>query len=134
MIRYAIFLFIILGLAGCYKNTPTDTEAIDIAKKEVAMALCGKKEINCITTDAGKANIGPRLKDHTNKITVTFKSIKLNDQSKVDGKIAAVDAGIVSYEFDSKTGDTYIKQISLWSDDGKGSVELCGHGYKFCNK
>ncbi len=120
-----------LALTGCYKSAPTEQEAIDTAKKEVFMAICGDKNKSCVDVSGGKAHIGERKNDNTNQVTVTFKNIRA--RSDASEKVN-VDAGIVVYDFDATTGETYIKEISLWSEDGNHSIELCGHDYKFCRK
>lgn len=100
------------------------------------MAICGDRTVSCIYAEDAKAHIAERKKDNTNQVTVTFKRIK----AKVsDGPVTSVgandvDEGMVVYDFDAKTGDTYVKEISLWSDDGKRGIELCGRNYKFCKK
>lgn len=135
MIKYLYPLLLILGLSGCYESTPSETMAIDIARKEVSIALCGDKKVNCFESYGEIAKIGPRRNDKTNQIIVTFRTIKpksLHDGE--EGHLGGVEAGIVKYDFDAKNGKTYIKDISLWSNDGKHSVELCGHDYKFCRE
>ncbi|EMJ5171277.1 hypothetical protein RLO55_001582 [Klebsiella aerogenes] len=120
-----------LALTGCYKSAPTEQEAIDTAKKEVLMAVCGDKNNSCVDVSGGKAHIGERKNYNTNQVTVTFKNIKAKRDTSVK---VNVNAGMVVYDFDAKTGDTYIKELSLWSEDGDHSIELCGHNYKFCRK
>lgn len=97
------------------------------------MAVCGDKTNSCVHVSGGKAHIADRRNDNTNQVTVTFKTIKANGDAQ-ESNAVNVDAGMVVYDFDAKTGETYIKQLSLWSDDGKHSIELCGHDYKFCRK
>lgn len=123
-------------LTGCYEPAPTKDKAIEIAKEEVSMALCGDRSISCIYAEGGIAHIGERRDDMTMPITVTFKNIKaksLKNGSVTSGK-AQVDGGMVAYDFDAKSGNTYIKEIALWSEDGKRTIDLCGHDYKFCRK
>ncbi|ELS1887057.1 hypothetical protein [Raoultella sp. C349492] len=131
MKRIAVIALISMALTGCYKSAPSDQEAIDIAKKEVSMAICGDKSISCVDFRGAKAHISERRSDDTNQVTVTFKSITAKSGASEN---INVDAGMVVYDFDAKTGDTYIKELSLWSEDGNHSIELCGHDYKFCRK
>ncbi|MGG7716501.1 hypothetical protein PGN42_10575 [Klebsiella aerogenes] len=131
MTRISVVALLSLILTGCYKSAPSEQEAIDIAKKEVSMAICGDKAASCIDVSGGKAHIGERKNDNTNQVTVTFKNIKAKRDASVK---VNVNAGMVVYDFDAKTGDTYIKELSLWSEDGEHSIELCGHNYKFCRK
>ncbi|KTR45543.1 hypothetical protein NS303_21710 [Pantoea ananatis] len=119
-------------LAGCYEKTPSNEQAIEIAKKEISMAMCGNKTESCIKQSVGNAKIGPRLNDHTNKINVTFSGIIQTDDSP--SKAYLISGGIVNYTFDAKDGNSHVNEISLWSDDSKHSIELCGHDYKFCKK
>lgn len=121
-----------IALTGCYEKTPTKDQAIEAAKKEISMALCGNRSEACIEQSVGNAHISERLNDHTNKITVTFKSIKQKSDSP--SKDVAISGGIVSYIFDAKDGKNLIKEISLWSEDSHHSIELCGHDYTFCKK
>lgn len=135
MKRIAWLIASAISLTGCYEKTPSAPEAVELAKQEVSMALCGDKSASCIATANGKANIGERLNDNTNKIVVTFETIKantpkLNQHSTVD----FIGGGIVAYDFDAKSGKTHVKEISLWSDDGSHSISLCGHHYTFCKK
>ncbi|MGJ7631137.1 hypothetical protein [Citrobacter freundii] len=126
----------IFFLSGCYEPLPSKDKAIETAKEEVSMALCGDRTISCVFVEGGNAHIGERRSDKTAPITVTFSAIKakyLKDGSLTTGK-AEVDEGLVVYDFDANTGDTYVKEISLWSSDGKRKIELCGHDYKFCKK
>ena len=100
------------------------------------MAMCGNRDIHCIYVEGVSAHIGERRSDKMIPITVTVKNIKtksIKDGELQSGK-ANVDAGMVVYDFDSGSGKTYAKEISLWSDDGKRSIELCGPNYKFCQK
>lgn len=131
MKRIAAIALLSLALTGCYKSAPSDQEAIEIAKKEVSMAICGDKTVRCVDISGGKAHISDRRSDNTNQVTVTFKNIitKSGEAGNIN-----VDAGMVVYDFDAKTGDTYIKELSLWSEDGNHSIELCGHDYTFCRK
>lgn len=131
MTRITAIALLSLALTGCYKSAPSDQEAIDIAKKEVSRAICGDKAVSCVDVSGGKAHISERRSDDTNQVTVTFKSIKAKSNASEN---INVDAGMVVYDFDAKTGDTYIKELSLWSEDGNHSIELCGHDYKFCRK
>jgi hypothetical protein len=133
MIRLTTLLALSLILSGCYEKTPNDTEAIDIAKQEISMALCGDRLSACVIEANAVAHVGARRNDHTNKITVSFNSIKANPETKnVNGRFTG--GGLVSYDFDAKNGKTYVKEISLWSADGSQSIELCGHDYTFCSK
>lgn len=75
MTRISVVALLSLILTGCYKSAPSDQEAIDIAKKEVSMAVCGDKAASCIDVSGGKAHIGERKNDNTNQVTVTFKNI-----------------------------------------------------------
>ncbi|WKM72841.1 hypothetical protein Q2T70_03565 [Klebsiella oxytoca] len=135
MKRITAVALLSLALTGCYKTAPSEQEAIDIAKKEVSMAVCGDRSVSCVDISGGKVNIGPRRDDHTNQIIVTFKSIKTNGElNEQESAVGKVDAGMVKYDFDATNGKTYIKDISLWSEDGKHSIELCGHDYKFCKE
>ncbi|HCQ6671024.1 hypothetical protein ACHEUO_22435 [Klebsiella oxytoca] len=133
MKRITAVVLLSLALTGCYKSAPSEQEAIDTAKKEVLMAVCGDKTNSCVDVSGGKAHIADRRNDNTNQVTVTFKTIKANGDAQ-ESRAVNVDAGMVVYDFDAKTGEAYIKQLSLWSDDGKHSIELCGHDYKFCRK
>lgn len=134
MWRGLTILAITLLLTGCYKPTPNDDRAISIAKEEVSMALCGDRSAECFSIDGAKVRVGERRSDKTSPITVTIQGI--NIKSKSDGSVVAVseqvDEGIVVYDFDANSGKTYVKEISLWSTDGKRKIELCGHNYKFC--
>ncbi|HHT0320925.1 TPA: hypothetical protein ACTW78_003122 [Raoultella planticola] len=131
MKRIAAIALLSLALTGCYKSAPSDQEAIDIAKKEVSMAICGDKSVSCVDFSEAKAHISERRSDDTNQVTVTFKNITAKSGASEN---INVDAGMVVYDFDAKTGDTYIKELSLWSEDGNHSIELCGHNYTFCRK
>lgn len=89
MKRIAWLIASAISLTGCYEKTPSAPEAVKLAKQEVSMALCGDKSASCIATANGKANISERLNDNTNKIVVTFETIKanapkLNQHSTVD--------------------------------------------------
>jgi len=135
MKRITLMMVSAFALAGCYDKTPNESESVEIAKQEVSMALCGDRMAACITEDAGQAHIGERLDDHTNKITVTFTNIRAKYES--DGAKVPTDfsgGGLVVFEFDAKNGKTYVKEISVWSDDGSQSISLCGHDYTFCRK
>ena len=135
MKRITTMLFLSLALVGCDEKTPSSQEAINFAKQEVSLALCGDKKVNCFDSDGESAKIGPRRNDKTNQIIVAFRTIKPKVLS--EGKLSdlgGIEAGIVTYNFDATNGKTYIKDISLWSIDGKHSVELCGHDYKFCRE
>ena len=131
MTRITAIALLSLALTGCYKSAPSDQEAIDIAKKELSMAICGDKAVSCVDVSGGKVHISERRSDDTNQVTVTFKNVKAKSGGSEN---INVDAGMVGYDFDAKTGDTYIKELSLWSEDGNHSIELCGHDYKFCRK
>lgn len=122
----------VLLLAGCYEKTPSSERSVEIAKEEVSMAMCGDRSGKCISQSIGNAHISERLNDHTNKITVTFKSIEQKPDSP--SKALKISGGIVTYIFDAKDGRTAVKEISLWSEDGTHSIELCGHNYTFCRK
>lgn len=136
MIKNSILGIFALALSGCYEPTPTKDQAMAIANEEVSMAICGNREVHCIFVDGGTVHIGERRTDNTIPITVSVKNIKT--KAMTDGVLtsgqAPVDAGMVVYDFDSKSGKTQVKEISLWSEDGKHSIELCGHDYKFCRK
>lgn len=128
-------LLVLLGaalLSGCYEKTPTKEEAVDIARQELSMALCGGRSAGCIKSAIGDAHIGERLNDYTNKIIVTFKGVQIQGDSVPPAP--EIVGGIVAYDFDAKNGETYIKEISLWSKDGQHSVELCGHNYTLCRR
>lgn len=135
MKRLSMLVFCLVSLTGCYESAPDKSDAADIAKQEVSMALCGDRAAGCISKAVGDARVGERLNDHTNKITVSFSkiiatplAIKGEKQTKFTG------GGFVSYVFDAKNGDTYVKEISLWSEDGAQLIDLCGHNYTFCTK
>lgn len=133
MIRLTTLLALSLILSGCYEKTPNDAEAIDIAKQEISMALCGSRLSACVIEANAAAHIGARRNDDTNKITVSFNSIKANAEAE-SGNEEFIGGGLVSYDFDAKSGKTYVKEISLWSNDGSKTIELCGHDYTFCRK
>lgn len=80
-----------------------------------------------------KAHISERRNDNTNQISVSFDNVKIHEVIvPAHGVERGVYSGLVVYDFNAKNGDTYIKEISLSTTDGRHSVELCGHGYKFC--
>ncbi|WP_267369253.1 MULTISPECIES: hypothetical protein [unclassified Pantoea] len=132
MKRVLMVLIGTVALTGCYEKTPSKDQAIEIAKEEISMALCGDRSGRCISQSVGNAHISERLNDHTNNITVTFKGIEQRSDSP--SKSLAISGGIVSYSFDAKNGKTFVKEISLWSDDSAHSIRLCGHNYTFCRK
>lgn len=135
MKRLIMLVACLIGLAGCYQSTPDKSGAADIAKQEVSMALCGDRAAGCISMAVGEAHVGERLNDHTNKITVSFSKIiatPLANKGKKTKKF--IGGGVVSYVFDAKNGDAYVKEISLWSEDGAQLIDLCGHNYTFCTK
>lgn len=133
--RFMALCFLSLSLTGCYKQTPSEDEAIEIGRQEISMALCGNRDARCVDSGYGKAHISERRNDNTNQITVTFNNVKVKDGSlALSGVLKATYSGLVVYDFDAENGETYIKEISLATGDGRHSVELCGHGYKFCRK
>lgn len=132
MKRLLVAAGITILLSGCYEKTPTKEEAVEIARQELSMALCGDRSTGCIKSAIGNAHIGERLNDGTNKIVVRFKGIQIQGGSVPPA--SEIVGGTIAYDFEAKNGKTYIKEISLWSEDSEHSVELCGHNYAFCRK
>ena len=132
MRKVLVMLLAGMLLSGCYEKTPSKDKAVEIAKQEISMALCGDRTGGCIVDSVGTAHISDRFEDHTNKIVVNFSGIiQRADAPHILQKISG---GEVSYIFDAKDGKSYIKEISLWSLDGTHSIELCGHDYMFCRE
>lgn len=127
-----IIVIAAIWISGCHDKTPTKDQAVEMAKEELSMALCGDRGGSCISQARGNAHISERLSDHTNNVIVTFKDIEQKPESpsnKLD-----ISEGIIAFSFDAKNGETYVKEISLLSDDASHSIDLCGHNYTFCRK